>query len=257
MFSTTNGATVTIPETAKTTGGTFVRTNTAQNAVEIQLKNNSGQMDAALFQFLNDAEAGYDTKYDAHKMMNPGMNLYSINNAGNRLAINGLPFGGEQMVMPLGFNATVGSYTLNFVGLEIMNDASEVFLKDNETGTIIDLNQNSEYAFVITQAGQNDSRFELIFTNAVTSVNTLKNAASVAVYPNPVSTSNFTVATANLSGKVTVEVLDVLGRKVDSKVFETLKASTEIHINKPTVAGQYSVKVTDAKGSVVKSLIVK
>ena len=257
MFSTTNGATVTIPETAKTTGGTFVRTNTAQNAVEIQLKNNSGQMDAALFQFLNDAEAGYDTKYDAHKMMNPGMNLYSINNAGNRLAINGLPFGGEQMVMPLGFNTTAGSYTLNFVGLDIMNDASDVFLKDNETGAIIDLNQNSEYAFVVAQAGQNDSRFELIFTNAVTSVNTLKNVASVAVYPNPVSTSNFTVATANLSGKVTVEVLDVLGRKVDSKVFETLKASTEIQINKPTVAGQYSVKVTDAKGSVVKSLIVK
>jgi hypothetical protein len=51
--------------------------------------------------------------------------------------------------------------------------------------------------------------------------------------------------------------LDVLGRKVDSKVFESLKASTEIQINKPSVAGQYSVKVTDAKGSVVKSLIVE
>ena len=78
-----------------------------------------------------------------HKMMNPGMNLYSINNAGNKLAINGLPFGGDQMVMPLGINASVGSYTLNFVGLNILNDASVVYLKDNETGAIVDLNQNN------------------------------------------------------------------------------------------------------------------
>ena len=130
-------------------------------------------------------------------------------------------------------------------------------LKPNETGAIVDLNQNSEYAFVLAQSGQNENRFELIFTNAVTSFSTLKNVSSIVIYPNPVNSEKFTVGTANLIGKVTVEVLDVLGRKVDSKVFESLKASTEIQINKPIVAGQYSVKVTDAKGSVVKSLIVE
>jgi hypothetical protein len=190
-------------------------------------------------------------------MLNPEMNLYSILADGGKLANQALPFEGEQMTLPLGFNAPVGSYTLNFFGLDILNEASGVFLKDNETGAIIDLNQNSEYAFVLAQTGQSENRFELIFTNAVTSVSTLKNVSSIAIYPNPVNSEKFTVATANLIGKVTVDVLDVLGRKVDSKVFESLKASTEIQINKPSVAGQYSVKVTDAKGSVVKSLIVE
>jgi len=259
VYTTTDGATVTIPESAKAlTNGTFFRTSTTtQNALEIQMKNSAGQSDVSLLQFHNDAEAGYDTKYDAYKMLNPEMNLYSILADGGKLANQALPFEGEQMTLPLGFNAPVGSYTLNFFGLDILNEASGVFLKDNETGAIIDLNQNSEYAFVLAQTGQSENRFELIFTNAVTSVSTLKNVSSIAIYPNPVNSEKFTVATANLIGKVTVDVLDVLGRKVDSKVFESLKASTEIQINKPSVAGQYSVKVTDAKGSVVKSLIVE
>jgi hypothetical protein len=258
VYTTTNGATVTIPESAKAlTNGTFFRTNTTQNALEIQLKNSAGQSDVSLLQFHNDAAAGYDTKYDAYKMMNPEMSLYSILADGGKLANQALPFEGEQMTLPLGFKAPEGSYTLNFSGLDILNEASVVYLKDNETGAIVDLNQNAEYAFVLAQAGQNENRFELIFTNAVTSVNTLKNTASIAIYPNPVSSEKFTVATANMIGKVTIEVLDVLGRKVDSRVFETLKASTEIQINKPTVTGQYSVKVTDAKGFVVKSLIVQ
>lgn len=258
VYTTTNGATVTIPESAKAlTNGTFFRTNTTQNALEIQLKNSAGQSDVSLLQFHNDAAAGYDTKYDAYKMMNPEMSLYSILADGGKLANQALPFEGEQMTLPLGFKAPEGSYTLNFSGLDILNEASVVYLKDNETGAIVDLNQNAEYAFVLAQAGQNENRFELIFTNTVTSVNTLKNTASIAIYPNPVSSEKFTVATANMIGKVTIEVLDVLGRKVDSRVFETLKASTEIQINKPTVTGQYSVKVTDAKGFVVKSLIVQ
>jgi len=49
----------------------------------------------------------------------------------------------------------------------------------------------------------------------------------------------------------------MLGRKVDSKTVESLSKNAEIQINKPLVAGQYSVKVTDQKGSTVKSLVVR
>ncbi len=258
VYSVSNGATITIPEAAKAlTSGTFYRTNTAQNAMEIQLKNSAGQSDVSLFQFHNDAEAGYDTKYDAHKLLNPGISVYTLTSENGKLANQALPFVGDQMVMPIGFKAEQGAFTFNFTGVDVLNDASNVFLKDNETGEIVDLQANPVYAFVNNSASENNTRFELIFTNAVTSVKSVSTSSTFTVYPNPVSADHFTVAAANLSGKVTVEVLDMLGRRVENKVFENFGKTTEVQIAKPTVAGQYSVKVTDAKGSAVKSLMVK
>jgi len=255
MFTPSSGS-VDIPETAKSTGGTFFRTNTNPTAVEIQLKNSQGQMDAALFQFLNDAQPGYDTQYDAQKLMNPGLNVYSINIENNKLAINGLPFDGDQMVMPIGFKAGQGSYSLTFLGLDILNDANEVFLKDNETGMIQDLNQNAIYSFVNAASGINNDRFELIFTNSVTGLSSVIQS-SVVVYPNPVNSGTFTVATANLNGAVTIVIMDMLGRKVESKVVYNLGLTSEIQMVTPSVSGQYSVKVSGSNGTVVKSLIVK
>jgi hypothetical protein len=258
VFSVSNGATITIPEAAKSlASGTFYRTNVAQNALEIQLKNIAGQSDASLFQFHSDAEAGYDTKYDAHKLLNPGISVYTLTSENGKLANQAVPFAGDQMVIPIGFKAELGAYTFNFNGLDVLNDASNVYLKDNQSGEIVDLQANPVYAFVNNSALENNTRFELIFTNAVTLVKSVSRSSTFTVYPNPVSSENFTIATSNLSGKVTVEVLDILGRKVDSKVIDNISNSAEILMNKPSVAGQYSVKVTDQKGSTVKSLSVK
>ena len=256
VFTATNGSTLTIPETAKTTGGTFFRT-ASLSGVEVKIQNASGKSDHTVFQFVDEASASYEPKFDAKKILNPEMSIYTIEGQNQKLAINALPFEGEQMVIALGFKATAGSHTISLSGLENLNHASQVFLKDNETGVIVDLNQNASYSFVVGQDEMNNSRFELIFTNSVTSVNGQSTRSTVAIYPNPVVAGSFTIATANLSGTVSVEVMDVLGRVIDHKLVSNIAQSAELTFTTPATAGQYSVKVTDAKGSVVKSLIVR
>jgi hypothetical protein len=257
MYTTTNGATVDIPESAKIAGGTFFRTNSAQNAPEIQLRNSAGKMDASVFQFINDAQGGYDTYYDAHKMMNDEFNVYTLNQDGNKLALNGLPFQGEQMVIPMGFQAGQGQLSLTFTGLALANGVSQVYLKDNETGMLIDLNQNPVYSFNNAQAGENNSRFELIFTNSVTSLKSMSAQSEIQIFPNPVQSGSFLLKSSALEGQVQVEILDVLGRIVYTSSTTDQSLAQGIRIASPAVKGQYMIRVKAETTSFVKSLIVK
>jgi len=132
-------------------------------------------------------------------------------------------------------------------------------LKDNFTGELMEVTDNGTYSFNVNDAGSASAeRFDLIISpDGVTSVKGNISGKGVVIYPNPVSSSTFTIASKNLSGKVSIEILDMLGRKVNSKTVESLGSNAEIKIAKPSVAGQYSVRISDAKGTVVKSLIVK
>lgn len=51
--------------------------------------------------------------------------------------------------------------------------------------------------------------------------------------------------------------MDVLGRVIDRQVVSNIAQSAELTFATPAAAGKYSVKVTDSKGSVVRSLIVQ
>jgi hypothetical protein len=185
------------------------------------------------------------------------MSVYSLLTDGGKLANQSLPFAGEQMTLGLGFKAPVGSYTLNFVGLDILNNASQVYLKDNFSGTLVDLNANSTYAFTVSSQEAINDRFELIFsTESVTGI-TSKVASSAVLYPNPTTSTNVTLALANYSGEVSVVITDMLGRTVDAKTFSNVAASAELQLTAPSNAGQYIVKVSHAKGSFVRSLTVK
>lgn len=260
LFTTTDGATVTIPETAKSAAsGTFFRTSTEAGGLAVRISSLQGESDHAVFQFLSDAQPEYEHISDAYKLQNPGLNVYTLLADNSKMAINALPFEGNQMVIPVGFTAAAGAYTLDLAGIENLSAAAMVFLKDNETGSITELNQNSQYAFVVNTSGENNHRFELIFTQSVTSVDRLKDniQAAVTVYPNPAVDAEFTLAMANLSGKISVEVLDILGKQVYSRVLDSQMASNSIQLPKPAVAGQYLVKVKSAGQMFVRNLIVK
>ena len=91
----------------------------------------------------------------------------------------------------------------------------------------------------------------------MTSVKGNVSGNGVVIYPNPVSGSTFTIAPKNLSGKVSIEVLDMMGRKVDSKTFESLGSYAEFKIAKPAVAGPYSTRISESKSSFIKTLVVR
>jgi hypothetical protein len=258
VFTTTNGSTLGIPETAKTTGGTFFRTAAAIPGVEIQIAGLFGNRDKAIFQFVPEANASYDTRWDAHKVMNPGINVFTIGSGQERLAINGLSYSGNQVILPVGFRAGFGTYTFALEGLANLSVNTNVFLRDNETNQIIDLNAGQVYTFQVSAAGTYTDRFELIFTQAITDIAGMENQAShIALYPNPVSGDRIQISGTRLEGHVEVEILDGLGRLVDRQSFVSNGHSFGAALKTPAVSGAYSVRIRDAHSTWVKPLVVR
>lgn len=258
LFTTTDGSTVQIPESAKNaSSGTFFRTQTSPG-LALRLTHSSGEDDHTVFQFMPGSEAAYEPIYDAYKLGNLGVNIYTLVGGSSKMAINVLPFEGEQMVIPVGFKTQAGSYTLDLVGIENLMEASVVYLKDNETGSIINLSQNNQYAFVVSADGEYNNRFELIFTQSITQAQNLKDnlKAAISVYPNPVSVEKFTLGMANLKGKVKVEMMDVMGKTIFSQTFENQVSAREMKLNKPAAPGKYLLRVTSDNFSSVQNFLV-
>lgn len=249
---------ITIPESAKVSGGTFFRSATSQGeAFKIEMASADGNSDEALFNFIENATPGHDAKYDAAKWTNPFVNVYTITAEGKPFAINAIPFEGQQMVVPVGFNAPAGAYSLNFSGLTALENVANIYLKDNELGMLINLNSQPMYAFTLANAGVNNDRFELIFTNGVTTISGEKELrASSSVYPNPVSAESFSLALANLKGDVQIELTDMLGRNLMTKLVNVNSEKAVIQLDKPAKAGQYLLHVKAHSSVKTHTLVV-
>jgi hypothetical protein len=204
-------------------------------------------MDAALFQFVEGSAVGYELDKDASKIMNPSLSVYTV--VGNDvLAINAMPFEGEQMVVKLGYSTeNQGIHGFQFDGLNILNGVDKVYLKDNYNNTIQLITSSDTYAFS-TQKGRFDDRFEIIFTNQVTNVQEIVNNKNLVVYPNPVSDDEFNVSVYG-EKDLQVTVTDLLGRVIST--------SQGVKVKSPSVQGQYVVKVKTPKSTYTKHFVVK
>lgn len=247
---------ITIPEAAKVSGGSFFRSATSQNQVfKIELSNTAGERDEALFNFINDATPGHDPKYDAGKWVNPSLNIYTLTNEGHQMAINAIPFEGTQMVVGLGFEAPAGAHSLHFSGLSALENVFHIYLKDNKLNVLTSINAEGNYAFTVNESGADNHRFELIFTSDVTSAaQETKVKESMVAYPNPAIGDWFYVAMANMQGLVKLELVDMLGRKIHLQEMELSQSMDYVKMAKPGQAGQYMLKITSA--NMVKTIPV-
>ena len=250
----TQASTLTIPQTAKaSTSGSFFRTSTDNqpNALEIRIKNEDGKFDPTLLQFVEGTEIGYETTYDASKFLNDNLSVYTLYN-NEKFAINAMPGQDETMIVPLGYKVnSSGVYGFQFDGINIVNGYDKIYLKDYETGTIKEVTSNT--MTFNSEAGEFNTRFELIFTNSITSVNTLTNLDNVKVYPNPVIGDRININVFDKSGNVHITISDLLGRIITNGFYNP---SDVIEVNKPQ-SGQYILKVQTPKTTSTKNLYVK
>ena len=246
----TSASTLTIPQSAKVaTSGTFFRTATeGQNALEIRVKNPTSKTDACLLQFVEGSQVGYEIEYDATKFTNPDLNVYTVVND-EKFAINGTPFEGNQVVINLGFSTDYeGVHGFQFDGLNFLNFTGQVYLRDNYTNSIYEITSSDTYNFNASSGTFND-RFELIFTNSVSNANDLVKSSTMVVYPNPVIGDEFVVGVEETTNNMEVVVCDLLGRVVSKSNGSVVK--------KPTVSGQYVVKVKTSNSTYIKNVVVK
>ena len=173
------------PQYILPTQGFFVRANSSDALITLQYENvvvdkksilksttvdfnkikllisNGEDFDITTIYFRDGATQNFDNAYDAYKMYNGSLDLYSVTPQGN-YCINALDSQTDSTVINIGFIATQsGSYTLS--AGELTLNQGNVYLVDSLLGNVVDIT-NDSYEFE-TASGSINNRFYLVFKN--------------------------------------------------------------------------------------------
>ena len=150
----------------RTNTATFFKKNIQDSIGRIRLYmvNSANDYNEMLLSFHNGVTQNYDLYYDGKKIEgNSKISFYSLLND-EKMAIQALPKIDENMDISLGFNVgnnNAGTHTIYVKEIANLYDDIQIYLKDNELDSLIDLRKTTSYTFT-APAGRNNSRFELI-----------------------------------------------------------------------------------------------
>jgi len=231
--------------------------NTTRPLVQLTLQGATLQDEAYVY-FEQGATAGTDTEFDAIKLPNPhGLNL-STQTGNEALAINGLPSpGAAEVVVPLQIRVpATGTYSL--VAAQLLHLGNlHPFLRDRQTGVMLDLQAQSRYSFTLS-AANTTPRFELVFTpQQLLGAAPASLRAQVAVYPNPAHKAVAVELPAMLGHTaVPVELVDALGRVLQTQMLSG--SGMARHFSLQDVApGIYALRIATSQGTISQKLIVE
>ena len=242
---------------------TFQRTTTeSRPLVQLTLQGSgSPLLDEATVYFESGASSGFDPSFDAQKLPNlTGLNLSTSLASGPALSIDGQPeLGTSQRIVPLSVGVpTPGSYTL--AASQLLNLSTvPVYLRDRQSGALIDLAQQPSYPFTVSNAAALvTGRFELVFSpqQVLTTVPAAL-AQQVSVYPNPANGQVAIELPAALTRTaVTATLVDALGRVVRQQVLLAGLATHTLPLAN-LATGVYALRLNTSAGMLVKKLVVE
>ena len=271
VYLTTPGTpNLTVKEAAKITAsaGTFSRMASNEQRIKIRLTrsgDNAYQYDAML-RMQAGATDQFDLNRDAQVLSGPGFHFgFSSNGSMNEpLVLQTIaPVSNTKVVpMVMDLKGSTGIYSFRFSEIQSLDAGTSVFLKDNYTGELTPITDNSEIEFVVNESGSGASgRFELVFQpEGLTSVSQLEKGQTVLVYPNPSASGKS--ATLTLKGfetnKVSLQISDALGRIMSASNRNLTGAGThEIALPSGLAAGVYSIKIQAGAKTVTHKWVVK
>ncbi|RLD52336.1 MAG: hypothetical protein DRJ05_17515 [Bacteroidetes bacterium] len=220
------GAALTIPQSERKHSTQIFYKNGGQLNELFLTVGGNGYSDKMIVQFNDDATVQFDGGFDAWKLKGDvaAPQLYSVY-ANNELTVNTLPFEGENMVIPINFEAgTNGLFTISVDGLENFVVSSEIWFEDKKEDKMIDLIQVSSYGFYSNIDDVKD-RFLLHFGNPIGIGNESLSSISIYSYGDMV----YIKKPAGFEGQI--GIYDILGQKIISRKatgegLESIKVST-------------------------------
>ncbi|BCY28414.1 hypothetical protein KK2020170_12820 [Flavobacterium okayamense] len=167
----------------------------------------------ALVGYVSDATYDKDRLFDAKTDNKIDLNLYSLI-SDETFTIQGRPTPfDENDIVPLGFKVpSTGIYSIGIAALDGLfeNTNQAIFIQDLELNIIHDL-RSMPYTFNANQ-GENNTRFNLIYKNSLSTEETINNENNVWV-----SAFDNLVVNSNNQNIISVKVFDILGRVLTNK----------------------------------------
>lgn len=237
-------------------GANVMRGAALDNELKFKLTQGHNWDEAAVL-FYPDANHMHD-QFDAQNLPS-AVDISSSYVPGTNLAINVMGELQNPVQIPVNIAATEGPASISFNGISSFDASTTITLVDNFTGLRHDLRSNPEVNFNITaaSASQGNGRFTLVFSPAVTSLNPVKPAAKLSVWPNP-SAGVVNVAVAGFeAGVATAEVLDNLGRSISRKTMSIAETNTDSLVLDNLPAGVYQIKVNNETRVMTQQVVVR
>ncbi|MFY8020227.1 MAG: T9SS type A sorting domain-containing protein, partial [Bacteroidia bacterium] len=227
----------------------------------------SGLMfDEMAIHFVPGASVLKDAEFDAEKMFNSNINLYSIS-AGKKYALNAVAPPVSEDVIELGISTTAaGLHKLVFSQLDEFT-SYDVLLEDKFLGVITLLNDRPNYEFNIgsNPAEKGEARFRIIFVNRgsedyLEKKNALMNQfnSQVSMYPNPANESTSIHASHILSPTATIIVKNIMGQEIMNVQYVCKQAELHADLDLNRLgSGVYFVEILDGEKLLSTQKLVK
>lgn len=269
-LNTAGTATLSATEAVKSsTSGQFVRVAVADSKLKVRLSKASAAGDDYTFdarvQFASGATEGFDINKDAEllKGYTPSVGFNAL---GEEYIQSTLPSlsGSKTVDLVTYYQGQSGVFKFSFPDVSQFPASTEIYLKDNVLNTLVNIRSANEFSFVVSNSGGLDSkdRFQLVFSPE--SLNEIKPSVSgnamFAVYPNPSKGSKVTTSMVGFkSGKVSIAVIDVLGKVVYSaeQNISDSEQNTEHEIKASLASGVYNISVVGEGVKLNSKLVVE
>ena len=220
-----------------------LNTKIEKDKIWLNLYNNDGAFSQILIGFLDGASTSFESGYDGLRLDgNNYISFYSVADD-HELAIQGLPsFQGDEII-PLGMTSKIEEEVELIINIARVNGIfkeKNIYLLDMKLNNLHLLNEEP-YAFKIQKNTKLNDRFSIQFTNAILNTDDIANELTQneqLVVKNTLQ--QLIVSTSSKSSIISLEIFDVLGRKINQ--ISTNKAIVNISKNIFNAQGIYIIK---------------
>jgi len=228
--------------------------NSDRQRIWLDLKNETYNLKSnMLVAFTEGATDGFEGLYDSRRF-DSSISLYSVLDTDEQLCIQGRTAFNEEQIVDLGFSTMVKelqTYTISIhqiEGVDISN--ATVYLEDHLLNISTNLSDGN-YTFT-SEEGQQLNRFKLVFQERVLSNNDVA-LENISMLPNP--TTGMLVVNSPMAGVQQIEVIDVQGRIISSKQYDS--ANQYLVDLSNLESAMYFVKLYTSEGTLIKRVIRK